>query len=114
MKRIAVAVSACVLLAPPAWAQGPQHGVDAAAFQQASHEVQVQRALEHSSAGTVRRTLLFALGGAVLGAAVCTVISNLSDDHDGFSTCTAKGYLLLAGGGAAAGAAAALLTDGDQ
>jgi len=58
--------------------------------------------------------LLFALGGAVLGVVVCTAISNVSDDHDGFSTCTARGYLLLGGGGAVAGTVVALITSGDR
>ena len=46
------------------------------------------------------------LGGAigtVAGLAVCTVISNLANDGTGFSTCTAKGYLLTGGIGFALG-----------
>lgn len=62
---------------------------------------------------SARRTLWFALGGAVAGAAVCTVISNAIDEHDGFATCSTKGYAMFVAGGAAAGALVAVLTGGD-
>ena len=43
--------------------------------------------------------------GALAGVAVCTVVSNLvKDEGTGFSTCTAKGYLLLGGVGLGLGA----------
>ena len=42
--------------------------------------------------------------GAAAGIVFCTVVSNIANDRGtGFSTCTAKGYLLIGGVGGALG-----------
>ncbi len=57
-----------------------------------------------------RRALIGGAIGAGAGIAVCTVISNLTDDGaGGFSTCTWKGYLLTGGIGFGVGFAAGWL-----
>jgi hypothetical protein len=57
-----------------------------------------------------RRALIGGAIGAVAGLAVCTVISNLTDERvRGFSTCTWKGYLLTGGIGFGVGFAAGWL-----
>ena len=57
-----------------------------------------------------RRALVGGAIGAVAGLAVCTVISNMTDEGaKGFSTCTWKGYLLTGGIGFGVGFAAGWL-----
>lgn len=57
-----------------------------------------------------RRALIGGAIGAVAGLAVCTVISNMTDEGAaGFSTCTWKGYLLTGGIGFGVGFAAGWL-----
>ena len=57
-----------------------------------------------------RRALIGGAIGAVAGLAVCTVISNMTDEGaEGFSTCTWKGYLLTGGIGFGVGFAAGWL-----
>ena len=57
-----------------------------------------------------RRALIGGAIGAAAGLAVCTVISNLTDEGaEGFSTCTWKGYLLTGGIGFGVGFAAGWL-----
>lgn len=70
------------------------------------------RLAELASPRRGRNIVLGAVLGGVAGLATCTVISNLANDAGtGFSTCTAKGYLLLGGGGAAVGALVGALID---
>lgn len=57
-----------------------------------------------------RRALIGGVIGTVAGLAVCTVISNLTDEGaEGVSTCTWKGYLLTGGIGFGVGFAAGWL-----
>lgn len=56
-----------------------------------------------ASGQRLRRGLVGGAIGAVAGAAVCTAISNLTNEGTGFSTCTRKGYLLFGAGGFALG-----------
>ena len=56
-----------------------------------------------------RNALIGGAIGVVAGVGFCTVISNITNEGGGFSTCTRKGYLLTGGVGFALGATVGLL-----
>jgi hypothetical protein len=103
--------------ATPAQAQGPapipQRQAAFASWRPPEPTEAADRA--SGSSGTTisrqgRRALIGGAIGAVAGLAVCTVISNLTDEGaEGFSTCTWKGYLLTGGIGFGVGFAAGWL-----
>lgn len=61
------------------------------------------------AASKARNALIGGAIGAVAGLGFCTVISNITNEGGGFSTCTRKGYLLTGGVGFALGAAVGLI-----
>jgi hypothetical protein len=92
------AVGRAQALAPlPAWRPAPlvaeSHLTDSA----------VVIATTRPASQRLRHGLIGGAIGAVAGAAVCTAISNLTNEGTGFSSCTRKGYLLFGAGGFALG-----------
>jgi len=116
-RLLVLAIAALAAGAVPARAQYPvsipQRQAAFASWQPAEIAAPAEGASFQSATAVSRRGRRALIGGAigaVAGLAVCTVISNLTDEGaEGLSTCTWKGYLLTGGIGFGVGFAAGWL-----
>lgn len=113
-KRIGPFVVACLCVIPaPAIAQAPASLLADPVLSPWSPpplaDFGVMTPLTRAGTPRVRNALIGGAIGAAAGAAFCTVVSNLTNEGTGFSTCTRDGYLLTGGIGFALGALVGLV-----
>ena len=97
-----------VILKPPAYGIGR--------VQAAAPGLMPRAALPAMAPDRGRSALIGGALGAAAGILLCTAFSTISNDSadGGFSTCTAKGYVLFGATGAAVGAGLGLVLGGNE